>query len=78
MNPTENKQIHAISISKERNMLIAERFISDLVTKYRNLPVSTDGGSTGYPSSCLPIPKTKSRFTFFVREKSDRTYNAIY
>jgi putative transposase len=41
----ENRQILALNISKERNMLIAERFISSLVQIHGNHPVSTDGGT---------------------------------
>ena len=47
----ENRQILALNISKERNMLIAERFISSLVQIHGNHPVSTDGG-TWYPQAC--------------------------
>ena len=47
----ENKQILAVSVSKERNMFVAERFLSGLVKDYGNHPVSTDGG-TWYPQAC--------------------------
>jgi putative transposase len=47
----QNRQILALNISKERNMLIAERFIADLVRIHRRHPVSTDGG-TWYPQAC--------------------------
>ena len=47
----ENRQILALNISKERNMLIAERFIADLVRIHGKHPVSTDGG-TWYPQAC--------------------------
>jgi putative transposase len=46
----EDKQILALSISKERNMFVAERFISKLVMTYEAHPVSTDGG-TWYPQA---------------------------
>ena len=48
---SETRQILALSISKERNMLIAERFLSDIVKIHRKHPVSTDGG-TWYPQAC--------------------------
>ena len=48
---SENKQILAVTVSRERNMLIAERFLSDIVRNYGNHPVSTDGG-TWYPMAC--------------------------
>jgi putative transposase len=47
----ENRQILALSISKERNMFVAERFLSNIVSEYGAHPVSTDGG-TWYPNAC--------------------------
>jgi putative transposase len=47
----ENRQILALSISKERNMFVAERYLSSLVKLYGKHPVSTDGG-TWYPMAC--------------------------
>ena len=47
----ESREILALSISKERNMLIAERFLSDVVRHHGKHPVSTDGG-TWYPMAC--------------------------
>jgi putative transposase len=47
----ENRQISAVTISKERNMFVAERFLSDIVRNYGKHPVSTDGGSW-YPQAC--------------------------
>jgi putative transposase len=47
----DNREILQISISKERNMFVAERFISNLVKRYGEHPVSTDGG-TWYPQAC--------------------------
>ena len=50
----ENRQILALfqlRISKERNMFVAERFLSDIVREYGKHPVSTDGG-TWYPMAC--------------------------
>ena len=47
----ENRQILALNISKERNMFVAERFISDLIKGYGKHPISTDGG-TWYPMAC--------------------------
>jgi putative transposase len=48
---SETRQILALSISKERNMLIAERFLSGLIQIHGKHPVSTDGG-TWYPMAC--------------------------
>ena len=46
----ENRNILTLSISNERNILIAERFISDLAMVHGKHPVSTDGG-TWYPQA---------------------------
>ena len=47
----KNREILALSISKERNMLVAERFLLTVVKDYGKRPVSTDGG-TWYPQAC--------------------------
>ena len=47
----ESKEILGMSISKERNMFVAERFISEVVDEHGKHPVSTDGG-TWYPQAC--------------------------
>jgi putative transposase len=46
-----NKNILGISISKERNIfvVVAERFLSNVIKEYGEHPVSTDG-DTWYPS----------------------------
>lgn len=41
----KNNQILALTISKERNMLIVEKFISGLVKIHGKYSVSTDGGT---------------------------------
>jgi putative transposase len=48
-----NKEILAISISKEKNMLVAERFVSSLIkTHGEHLAVSPDDGGIRYPQAC--------------------------
>ena len=47
----ESKEILGISISKERNMFVAERFISSLIKHHDRHAISTDGG-TWYPQAC--------------------------
>ena len=47
----ETRQILAVTVSRERNMLIVEKFLSGLVKYYGKHPVSTDGG-TWYPQGC--------------------------
>ncbi|HET6591114.1 MAG TPA: DDE-type integrase/transposase/recombinase [Candidatus Nitrosocosmicus sp.] len=41
----ENRQILAVSVSKERNMFVAERFLSNVVRRYGKHPISTDKGN---------------------------------
>ena len=48
---SETKSIVATSISKERNMFVAEKFLSSIVKENSKHPVSTDGG-TWYPQAC--------------------------
>ncbi|MDR4491510.1 MAG: DDE-type integrase/transposase/recombinase [Candidatus Nitrosocosmicus sp.] len=48
----ETRQILAVTVSRERNMLITERFLSGLIKDYGKHPVSTDGGGTWYPQGC--------------------------
>ena len=48
----ESHQILAQSITQERNMFVAERFLSRLVNANGKHPVSTDGGGTWYPMAC--------------------------
>ena len=47
----KNKLILALNISRERNMLVAERFIAGLVKAHGKCPVSTDSGKW-YPQAC--------------------------
>ena len=46
-----NREILSVSISRERNMFVAERFLSRLLEEHGECPVSTDGG-TWYPQAC--------------------------
>ena len=72
----ENREILALNISKERNMLIAERFIADLVKIHGRHPVSTDGG-TWYPQACRFL-KLRSPYPFLFGEKPDRKNDAVH
>jgi putative transposase len=76
----DNREILQISISKERNMFVAERFILNLVKRYGQHPVSTDGG-TWYPQACrflglhhhIHSPYEKSIIERTVQYIKDRT-----
>jgi putative transposase len=53
----ESKRILGFSISKERNMLIAERFVSILVKTFGPHPISTDCERTWYISQACHFLK---------------------
>ena len=71
-----NKQILALSISKERNMFVAERFMSGLVTVHGNHPVSTDGG-TWYPQACRFLKLQHHIHSPFEKSLVERTMQYI-
>jgi putative transposase len=48
----ENRQILALSLSKERNMFVAERYLSGLVKVYGKHPVSTEMEVLGTQMAC--------------------------
>ena len=47
----ESKEVLRLNISKERNMFVAKRLLSNVVKEYGEHPVSTDGG-TWYLQAC--------------------------
>ena len=71
-----NKQILALSISKERNMFVAERFVSSLVTVHGNHPVPTDGG-TWYPQACRFLKLQHHIHSSFEKSIIERTMQYI-
>ena len=72
----ENRQILALSISKERNMLIAERFISGLIKIHGKHVVSTDGG-TWYPMACRFLKLKHHINSSFEKSLIERTMQYI-
>ena len=65
-----------IYLSEERNMLVAEKFIRSLVSKYGKHIVYTDGG-TWYDEACKII-KIETLSTFTIREKSNGTSQSVF
>ena len=61
---SESQEILGISVSKERNMFIAERFISSSIKEYGKHSISIDGG-TWYRTS-LQILETKASHAFHI------------
>jgi putative transposase len=72
----ENRQILALSISKERNMFVAERFISDVIKNHGKHPVSTDGG-TWYPQACRFLKLKHHMHSSFEKSLIERTMQYI-
>ena len=72
----DNREILQISISKERNMFVAERFIQSLIRKYGEHPVSTDGG-TWYPQACRFLKIKHNLHSTFEKSIIERTIQYI-
>ena len=72
----ENRQILALSVSLERNMLIAERFLSNVVRHYGKHPVSTDGG-TWLPMACKFLKLKHHIHSSFEKSLIERTMQYI-
>ena len=68
--------ILGISISIERTMLVAERFIQKLATEYGKHPVRTDGG-TWYPQACKFLRLDPSSAFLFEKSIIERTIQYI-
>jgi putative transposase len=72
-----NRQILALSISKERSMFLAERYLSNLIKVHGKHPVSTDGGGTWYPMACQFL-KLDHHIHSSYEKKCNRKNDAIY
>ena len=72
----KNKQILALTISKERNMFVAERFIAGLVKTHGKHAVSTDGG-TWYPQACRFLKLNHHIHSPFEKSIIERTMQYI-
>ncbi len=76
----KNMEILALTISKERNMFVAEHFLSDIIQEYGKHSVSTDGG-TWYPQACrflklkhhIHSPREKILVEMMIQYIKDRT-----
>src|SRR5215212_3442005 len=72
----KDKEILAIDISKERNMFVAERFLSHIVKEYGQHSVSTDGG-TWYPQACKFLKIEHHIHSLFEKSIIERTMQYI-
>ena len=73
---SKNKQILALTISRERNMFVTERFLSNIVRDYGKHPVSTDGG-TWYPQACRFLKLDHHMHSSFEKSLIERTIQYI-
>jgi len=75
----DNRETLQIKISKERNNMFvgAERFLSNLVKRYGEHPVSTDGGGTWYHQACRFLKLQHHIHSPFEKSIKDRTMQYI-
>jgi len=69
--PTKDKEILSIAISKERKIyvVVAKRFLSNLLKEYCKHPILTSDKETWYPSQAYQFLKIKSLFAFSIWKK---------
>jgi putative transposase len=72
----KDKEILSINISKERNMFVAEHFLSSLLKEFGSHPISTDGG-TWYPQACDFLKVPHHIHSFFEKSIIERTMQYI-
>ncbi len=71
------KEILSFHISKERNMfVVAERFMSHVLDRYRKHQVSSDGG-TWYPQACKFLNLHHHIHSYFEKSIIERTMQYI-
>ena len=72
----KNRQILALNISKERNVFVAERFLSDVLRNQGKHPVSTDGGAW-YSMACKFLKLKHHVHSSFKKSIIERTMQYI-
>ena len=71
-----DREILSFYTSKERNMLVAERFLSNVIKEYGKYPISTDGG-TWYPQACQFLKLRRHIHSSFEKSIIERTMQYI-
>ncbi len=71
-----DKEILSFHISKERNMFVAERLLTNISEEYDPHPVSTDGG-TWYPQACRFLKLRHHFHSSFEKSIIERTIQYI-
>ena len=72
-----HSSVLGIYISEARNMLVAERFIRSLVSKYGKHTVYTDGG-TWYPEACNVLRLKHYVYSSFEKSLIERVINQYF
>jgi putative transposase len=72
----KTKSILYMRISLERSMLVAERFLKELIKKYGEYLVST-GGGTWYPQACRFLKLPHHTHSYYERRIIERTIQYI-
>jgi putative transposase len=70
------KEILSFHISKERNMFVAERFLSTVIERYGKHQLSSDGG-TWYPQACRFLKLNHHLHSSFEKSIIERTMQYI-
>ena len=73
---SENKEILSFCISKERNMFVAERILSEVVNMYGKHQVSSDGGNW-YPQACRFLRLSHHLHSSYEKSLIERTMQYI-
>jgi putative transposase len=73
----KHKEILDVDISKERNMFVAERFLSQVVNKYGLHSVSSDGGTWYPPQACRFLNLYHHLHSSFEKSLIERTIQYI-
>jgi putative transposase len=73
---SKTKNILGMKISKERNMFVAERFLSSIIKKHGQHPVSTDVG-TWYPKDCQFLELKHHLHSYYEKSIVERTIQYI-
>jgi putative transposase len=73
----KDKEILSFKISKERNMFVAEHFLSDVIEGYGLHPVSTADGGTWYPQACKFLKLNHHIHSPFEKSIIERTMQYI-
>jgi putative transposase len=69
---SKDREIISVEMPKERNMFVAERFLSNIVSEYGLHLVFTDGG-TWYPQACIFFKLDHHLYSSFKKSIIERT-----